>query len=341
VGQVNCDELCGHVRALAEWRISEDNKVLVAGGYFPNGIDASGDAHLAAYNGTSWSSLGQHGASDTVKALAIFDEKVIAGGDFVTIDNVGVGYIGAYNGSWVDLGGGANAPVECLAVWAGHLYAGGHFTQIGGVSADHIARWNGLFWEEVNGGTDGPVYSIAPDYAGVVVGGEFSTAGPGVPASNIARFNGEDWSGLGSGTNDRVQALRAIGTQTFVGGRFTTAGGLASTYIALREVIQVGIGDDAPLPGSALRLAPAVPNPFRGGARVVFEVPTPGPATLEVYDIRGRRVRVLREGPLLAGEHDVFWDATDDAGRSVAAGVYFLRLVHAGETVTRKVVRLE
>jgi hypothetical protein len=52
-------------------------------------------------------------------------------------------------------------------------------------------------------------------------------------------------------------------------------------------------------------------------------------------------VRLLREGPFLAGEHDVFWDATDEAGRRVAAGVYFLRLTHGGETAVRKLVRLE
>jgi flagellar hook assembly protein FlgD len=61
---------------------------------------------------------------------------------------------------------------------------------------------------------------------------------------------------------------------------------------------------------------------------------------LEVYDVSGRRVRVLLAGSESAGPHEVAWDGCDDMGRPVASGVYFMTL-EAGETsVSGKAVLL-
>jgi hypothetical protein len=82
------------------------------------------------------------------------------------------------------------------------------------------------------------------------------------------------------------------------------------------------------------------PNPFRGSVRVDFGLARPGVATLVVYDVRGRRVRVLREGPAAAGRHVETWDGVDAAGRQVTPGVYFVSFELAGFRATRKIVRV-
>jgi flagellar hook assembly protein FlgD len=46
---------------------------------------------------------------------------------------------------------------------------------------------------------------------------------------------------------------------------------------------------------------------------------------LVVYDAAGRRVRSLIDARQEPGYYTVRWDACDDAGRRVAAGVYFVR----------------
>ena len=61
-------------------------------------------------------------------------------------------------------------------------------------------------------------------------------------------------------------------------------------------------------------------------------------ASISVYDARGTRVRELRSGFVLAGEHAVEWDGRDDAGRAVASGVYFCRLRSGGGEAIRKLV---
>lgn len=59
---------------------------------------------------------------------------------------------------------------------------------------------------------------------------------------------------------------------------------------------------------------------------------------LGVYDIRGRLVRMLEAGPKRAGEWTRSWDRRDDSGRTVARGVYVLKLETENVTVARKVV---
>lgn len=101
--------------------------------------------------------------------------------------------------------------------------------------------------------------------------------------------------------------------------------------------VSTGIAADARAPG-AVGIALA-PNPFRGACDIAFELPRPAETWLRVHDVTGRLVRTLRDGTLPAGEHREAWDGNDDAGRPVAAGVYFLRLVADGRSTGKRVVR--
>jgi len=85
----------------------------------------------------------------------------------------------------------------------------------------------------------------------------------------------------------------------------------------------------------------AYPNPFNPRLSLSFELPEPNEARLEVYDVRGSRVRVLLAGDWLAG--GVFttsWNGRDDRGRDLASGVYFARLRVGAEVLERKLVLL-
>lgn len=79
----------------------------------------------------------------------------------------------------------------------------------------------------------------------------------------------------------------------------------------------------------------AGPNPVAGPARISCQR-GPSPASLEVRDVHGRLVRAFDlPGGVGAdgGEVAVTWDRTDQAGRPVPAGAYFLRLASAGHTL--------
>ena len=82
------------------------------------------------------------------------------------------------------------------------------------------------------------------------------------------------------------------------------------------------------------------PNPFNSETVLSYFLHAPGPARLEVFALTGQRVAVLQQGPQQAGYHRLHWDARDDAGRSVASGMYLYRLVTDEAVLTRKLMLL-
>ena len=97
--------------------------------------------------------------------------------------------------------------------------------------------------------------------------------------------------------------------------------------------------EDGPPPLS--RLAGARPSPFTGSTSLSFELAREGDVALDVYDLRGARVRTLARGAYSTGRHAVAWDGRDDGGRRTAAGVYLVRMASSGYTGQLKVVRVE
>ncbi len=94
--------------------------------------------------------------------------------------------------------------------------------------------------------------------------------------------------------------------------------------------------DGAP---ARLALLGGRPNPFVGSTSIAFELPRAGFTELVIFDVAGRLVKRLLAADMPAGRHATTWDASDESGRRVPAGVYFSRLRSAGgEEGTRRVV---
>jgi len=87
-----------------------------------------------------------------------------------------------------------------------------------------------------------------------------------------------------------------------------------------------------------LRVSPPSPNPTDAVSLVAYELAAAGPVTVEVYDVRGHRVRRLWHGAQEPGEHQVTWDGRDDRGLPAASGTYLLRVDCAGTGIARPVV---
>lgn len=87
---------------------------------------------------------------------------------------------------------------------------------------------------------------------------------------------------------------------------------------------------------AALQLHGAAPNPFNPRTTIGFTVPRAGEVRVWIADARGRRVREVLHERRPAGSHAVRWDGRDDAGRSVASGVYLAVVEHGGSRVARR-----
>jgi hypothetical protein len=83
------------------------------------------------------------------------------------------------------------------------------------------------------------------------------------------------------------------------------------------------------------------PNPFNPETRIDFELPQSCRVELSVYNLLGRRVRILADGDYSAGSHTVTWDGSDDSGSAVSSGVYFYRLTASGISETRKMLLMK
>jgi len=94
---------------------------------------------------------------------------------------------------------------------------------------------------------------------------------------------------------------------------------------------------DAGLP-AALAIGSIAPNPFNPVTIIRYEVPRTGAVRLTVFDVRGRRVRDLVDGNVVAGRHEVMWDGRDDHGQVAAAGIYFARMTDGDNASTAKMV---
>lgn len=99
-----------------------------------------------------------------------------------------------------------------------------------------------------------------------------------------------------------------------------------------------GVHDGVMVP--ALRLE-CHPNPFNPRTTVRYHVPEPCHVELAVYDVSGRRVALLEEGPTDAGDHEASWNGVNDEGLPAATGVYFMRLDALGASSTIKSVLLK
>lgn len=81
-------------------------------------------------------------------------------------------------------------------------------------------------------------------------------------------------------------------------------------------------------------------TPLAGSAAVLVEARRATAGRVEVFDLQGRRLRVLAERSFAPGAHVLTWDGRDEAGRAVRRGLYFVRLLTpAGARTARVVVR--
>lgn len=99
-----------------------------------------------------------------------------------------------------------------------------------------------------------------------------------------------------------------------------------------------GVGNTPP---AALAVLPAEPNPFQGTTRFEVNLEESSQINVHVYDVNGRLVRSMETPQLAAGPRSVTFDARDDRGHPLAAGVYFARVEAAHASRVEKLVVLK
>lgn len=167
-----------------------------------------------------------------------------------------------------------------------------------------------LAWSSDPGPADLAGYRVAR----ALYGGEFQTV-----ASMTRETTYRDATG-GPGARYRLFSMNGLGEELFLG------------EIATRPAKPL-VAWPLPYRGGSLAIAFATASGLGGGT---------APTDVTLYDIHGRMVRRITHGAFGAGYHATSWDGRDRAGRSVAAGVYFLVSTSAmGHRETVRVVVLK
>jgi cyclophilin family peptidyl-prolyl cis-trans isomerase len=82
------------------------------------------------------------------------------------------------------------------------------------------------------------------------------------------------------------------------------------------------------------------PNPFLGNLAINCELKTDQQISLEVYNLKGQKLRSLFSAFHKAGDLSVHWDGKNGEGQELTAGVYLLRLKSPTGSIYRKISKL-
>ncbi len=242
----------------------DGNNVYAVGGFAAAGsVSANG---IAYWNGTEWSAVGsgegatdQYGSRGWLRAAAVYNGRLVIGGQFTKVDGAAANNIAAWDGAnWQPLGMGVGewdwdhnwspqGEVRALLTVGDVLVAGGSFQLADSETVNSIAQWDGANWAPVGGGVRmlengndnlGKVTALAYGSNTLYAGGYFNRA-DGKAVNYIAQYTGGQWSALGAGvklkqwsTDSPVSALAFGNGVLYAGGDFEAAGGKAIDLLA-------------------------------------------------------------------------------------------------------------
>lgn len=87
------------------------------------------------------------------------------------------------------------------------------------------------------------------------------------------------------------------------------------------------------------------PNPFNPTTNISFNLNMQSNVNIYIYNQKGQKITTLLQENLTAGQHQAVWNGTDEAGKNVSSGIYFVRFFadNGTENITdcKKIVLLK
>jgi hypothetical protein len=273
---------------------------------FASYVGTDGSVRLAHYDGYTWGNRGVASASAVIHrtgvSVSAYADVVICAYEYAYTGGRGIRYSISYDAgdTWNigDLAQPDGAPVTSY------------------MCPDVDARdGNGtaIVYGAEQGEPDAAYYDLRPGYQ------------PG-PWLGALQFNDND---LTTGSRMTLSPVPALAPSCFSHGAVYFFGGVP--YFDMPGL--GGVDVPPPVAAAGVRLDPPAPSPFSDRAAVRFTLPTAGPARLEVFNVQGRRVATLADGPMEAGTHSLALD-----GRGLGSGVYFCRLTAGAARQTSRFV---
>ncbi len=100
-------------------------------------------------------------------------------------------------------------------------------------------------------------------------------------------------------------------------------------------------GEDQLAPVAFTELKGNYPNPFNPETTISYSVKENLPVNIEIYNLKGQKVKSLVKETKAAGNYKVAWNGTDDNNRPVSSGVYFFKMNAGKYSSTKKMIMMK
>ncbi len=161
----------------------------------------------------------------------------------------------------------------------------------------------------------------------------FASAAEGASADARSVFGGGAVGAVGA-----AHLVRSTAGQSVVGPFAAGAHEIQAGFWITSGVTSSADAEAIPL---AWRLYRAAPNPFSDHTSLQFDAPTADASVrLRLFDVSGRVVRTLVDGPVALGRHRAEWDGRDHSGKPLGPGVYLCVFESPGKRFSQKLLRV-
>ena len=188
-----------------------------------------------------------------------------------------------------------------------------------------------LLWSDLTPAITANFY-YSPDFPGSFFGAS---------GGAISRF-----SGIDGGEVDQSESIDAD-TIIWRPGANLSDGDFVAVKNQTLTVYRLGISTDVPdnghviSPPQQFTLSNPHPNPFNSSCVIEYSLPHRARTAITIYNILGQEITTLVDETKPAGDHTVYWNGTDESGKTVASGIYLYTMT-AGEFVaSRKLVLMK
>ncbi|MBW6515296.1 MAG: carboxypeptidase regulatory-like domain-containing protein [Candidatus Cloacimonetes bacterium] len=132
-----------------------------------------------------------------------------------------------------------------------------------------------------------------------------------------------------------------VPTGTYVYGVIAQYTSGEAEAVETEEISFVGTDDDNILVPLVTELRGNYPNPFNPDTNISFSLKEFSHVTIEIYNVKGQRVRTLVNGDMEAGYHTVVWNGRNDQGREAGSGIFFYRMKSGSYNSTKKMILMK
>ena len=118
-------------------------------------------------------------------------------------------------------------------------------------------------------------------------------------------------------------------------------------YVFMADNFRIDATDDA-VDNNDSQVSPVInnlaqnyPNPFNPRTVIAYSTKQSGKVSLDIFNIKGQKVKTLVNDHQEAGKHSIVWNGKDELGNNVSSGVYFYKLKSGNYTSSRKMILMK